>query len=47
MLISVIWLALALIADVQFFVNTMPIAMGLLFLSLYLRPGKPKPPPQT
>lgn len=44
MLVAVVWLALALVADIQFFVNTMPIAMGLLFLSLYLRPGKPKPP---
>ncbi|HMN84194.1 MAG TPA: hypothetical protein PKA20_30280 [Burkholderiaceae bacterium] len=47
LVVSVIWLALGLIADVQFFVNTIPIAMGLLFLSLYLRPGKPKPPPRT
>lgn len=44
LIVSVIWLALALIADIQFFVNTIPIAMGLLFLSLYLRPGKPKSP---
>jgi hypothetical protein len=42
--VSAAWLVLALVAEIPFFADSVPIAIGLLFLSLYLRPGRPASP---